>query len=152
MITSQDTITTDEAFVRSVTHQWKGRPLKPFSAMRQAAAQRCGLRCGRLNEAEAEAFKKTGVYDGIMMDVVLVLFLCSCKESTVLAAMRDPESITVDAMNWADREGISYLGEGFMEASAVFSKIMGDLFASDFDVEQKTSSDSDDPKEQGHHH
>jgi hypothetical protein len=107
--------------------EFKGKPLQPWTPMRQAAAQRMGLRYGRVPQAEIESFQQTGAYDGLFADAVMSVWLCLQNNSRVMKAYRLPDEAFIEAMNWADKEHIIYPSATAGELALKFLEIVSDV-------------------------
>lgn len=70
----------DAAFVQSDAHEVDGLALEPFTPAREVAAQAMGLKYPNLLAEDEEPFNATGVYPGALMDIAIVLFLCSQRD------------------------------------------------------------------------
>lgn len=114
---------------------FRGAALKPFSPRRMAAAQCMGLALWSLQPADRVAAAKfdadgkleTFAYDGIYLDALKVVYLCTCPNSDTLLATRRPDAVTEKVLAWADEQGV------FMddpELLACFASIIGQLAAS----------------------
>jgi hypothetical protein len=83
---------TDDAFVSAVTpKELNGMELKPFSLMRETAAI-------EIVGAPATEFR----------DAVLRVWLCTLEPKEVAKAMQDRAQASLDAFDWAEKQGISW--------------------------------------------
>ena len=127
--TAQPGEITDDITIRNQSggREFKGKPLQAWTPMRQAAAQRMGLRYGRIPAAEIESFQQSGVYDGLFADAVMCVWLCLQNNSRVMRAYRLPDEAFLEAMNWAEKEGIVYPSATAGELAIKFLEIVSDV-------------------------
>jgi hypothetical protein len=107
--------------------EFKGKPLQAWTPMRQATAQRMGLRYGRIPQAEIESFQQSGVYDGLFADAVMSVWLCLQNNSRVMKAYRLPDEAFLEAMNWAEKENIIYPSASAGELAVKFLETVTDV-------------------------
>jgi hypothetical protein len=124
-IITDDVTANNMAGVRS----FEGKPLQAWTAFRQAAAERVGLRFGRIPADEIQSFRSNGMYDGIFADAVIVVWLCLQPQAKVLRAYRLPDEALTEAMNWAEKSGIHYPSDKAGELAALFISIVADVSA-----------------------
>jgi hypothetical protein len=129
---SQDTASNDindDLTIRNANggRDFKGKALQAWTPMRQATAQRMGLRYGRIPQAEVESFQATGVYDGLFADAVMSVWLCLQNNTRVMRAYRLPDEAFIEAMNWAEKEGIIYPSATAGELAVKFLEIVSDV-------------------------
>jgi hypothetical protein len=120
---------TDDITIRNQAggREFKGKPLQPWTSMRQATAQRMGLRYGRIPQAEIESFQQSGVYDGLFADAVMSVWLCLQNNTRVMRAYRLPDEAFLEAMNWAEKEEIVYPSADAGELAVKFLEIVSDV-------------------------
>lgn len=127
-----DLLTDDEptaarAFERASAHLWEGKLLKPFSGRRLIAAQACGLRFLKL----AGQGGVDPLYDGILWDAVLTVYLCTSPDSECFRAVRQPERVIEAAMKWSEDQGVtSPDSPKFERLCTVFGEMMGEMMTS----------------------
>ena len=110
------------------TYEFGGKQLYPFSAGRQAAAQLLGLRYGSLSDDDIEKFQETSTYDGIMMDAIFVVYLCTLNDVKATRSFASPGVVRREAMQWAEENNVSLGGsENFRKVCEIFGSIMSDL-------------------------
>lgn len=124
----------ERAYLNSGDREFLGHQLRPFSIRRQAAAQAMGNRVlsGRVSGAE-----QGGMYDGMLSDVIGVIYLCQCAESDVFLAIRKPDAVIEKAFAWAEQVGICIGSEPFNAACEIFSDIIRSIEASQFQIHDK---------------
>jgi hypothetical protein len=122
-------VVDDDITIRNAkgAREYDGKPLQPWTAFRQASAQRMGMRFGRIASDEATAFKSNGIYDGIFADAVIAVWLCLQPQNKVLRAYRLPDEALCEAMTWAEASRISYPNEGAAELIKLFVDIVSDV-------------------------
>lgn len=136
-----------KAVSRSRGHSFGGADLAPFTIDRQIAAAEMGLKFGYVSEEdrvvmtrtvtrkvgkgksarEVSEQERTEIYRQLFRDVILVLWLCSVKNSEALRAQRKPEEAMQKATKWAAAQGLSLLSPTYTEAAMVFFAIMADI-------------------------
>jgi len=142
----------EKAFRDSDEIEFQGRKLEPFSFVRQTAAIELGLRYWRLTPDDLYTLKtaasekveplqtKEGIqvgaatipveaqevqmYDGFVMDIAIVLWLCSQPDSECRRARRKPREYEAKIDHFADQNGIYVGGIHFTEASETFAAIV----------------------------
>lgn len=119
----------DDLTIRNANggREFKGKPLQAWTPMRQATAQRMGLRYGRIPQSEIQSFQTSGVYDGLFADAVMSVWLCLQNNSRVMRAYRLPDEAFIEAMNWAEKEGIIYPSQSAGELAIKFLEIVSDV-------------------------
>jgi hypothetical protein len=129
METSPEGELNDDLTIRNANggREFKGKALQAWTPMRQATAQRMGLRYGRIPQAEVELFQNSGVYDGLFADAVMSVWLCLQNNTRVMRAYRLPDEAFIEAMNWADKEGIVYPSQSAGEIAVKFLEIVSDV-------------------------
>jgi len=134
-----------------------GQPLKPYSASRKVAAQRMGLLFPMVGPKSFEQWKNTGAYPGLVLDVCIVLWLCSQKDILDLSeqeardgvwtpskALQEPYKAQETAIEWGGQLGIlDLLTEKGKEAAELFFDIVGSAEGAKFTA--KTDKSGDDP-------
>ena len=137
----------DESFVKTFVPKALGRDeFQAFTAMKQAIAQRLGLRYGFIDRAELTSItfpdpKNPGEpmlgpdgnpvtmssYPGLVKDVYIVLWLCSVPVSRALRAERLPDEATEEIYAWAQKKGLGYQTPRYYQALAIFLQIMAEV-------------------------
>lgn len=145
--------TSDEAFLQAKAgFTFKGEPLLPYSASRKVAAQSMGLLFPFVPDAE-EA-QETGVYQGMLADVIIVIWLCSLKNASEQTrdevkagewnpskALSKPQAAMEAAMEWAEKTGLADMNsETFLEAYKTFMAILTGISLSEFEVDAGNGS------------
>lgn len=126
---SQGDNINDDLTIRNSTggREFKGKPLQAWTPMRQAAAQRMGLRYGRIPKSEVESFQTSGVYDGLFADAVMSVWLCFQNNTRVMRAYRLPDEAFIESMNWAEKENIIYPSASAGDIAVKFLEIVSDI-------------------------
>lgn len=140
----------EAAFVESESLTLYGKPLEPFSAMRQAAIQNLGFKLPTIRGEEQEFFYATGMYDGIIKDVMMLCYICSCSKSDVRKAFgtkKEKEFILDEIFDFADKNGMVENSEKMEEAVKLFFKTITKVSNSTGVTKSKdlTKKDSTDP-------
>lgn len=108
---------------------WKGAPLKPFSFLRQAAAQRIGAEGASATE-----------------NAVLLVYLCTL-EPRDIDKVRGEEEIAAFRLRmneWADREGVTLATRQAITEMA--NRIWDEMAASQFKLAPKVEKGKPDPQ------
>lgn len=99
---------------------------EPFKARRLYAANAMGLRAFRVTEEQREAIVDGDVstYEGMLVDVVIVLYLCSQPLAVSLRALRTPTKVLEQAVAWGERNGVHPLSEMYAEFMAAYGQLI----------------------------
>lgn len=108
--------------------------LQAFSPRRQAAAQRIGMAFLNFDPDTVEELRTSGSYNGMFLDAVLAIYLCTRPKSTVFKAMRAPSSVQEAAMAWMDRNKVDIGSERHAEIVEAFGDIVNGIFAASAEV------------------
>ena len=127
-------LTPDTAFQAASFKEYRGKPIKPFSAKRVIAAQSLGLRLWTMSDEDREKLSDSIFYSGIIADAVQVLYLCMCEEDDVLRAIRSPAAITAKALAWADAEEIRPGTDQYRDCMQIYIECVNEIFASTAEV------------------
>lgn len=127
--TAQTDNINDDLTIRNANggREFKGKPLQAWTPMRQATAQRMGMRYGRIPQSEIESFQASGVYDGLFADAVMSVWLCLQNNTRVMRAYRLPDEAFLEAMSWAEKENIVYPSKSAGELALKFLEIVSDV-------------------------
>lgn len=109
--------------------------LQAFSPRRQAAAQSIGMKFLNFDQEAVEELQATKTYNGIFMDSILAIFLCTRPKSVAMKALRVPTAVQTEAMNWMDQNGISIGGKRHGEVLDAFSEIVNAIISSSSEVD-----------------
>ena len=109
--------------------------LQAFSPRRQAAAQGIGMHFLNFDSDTVEELQRTGSYNGMFLDAVLAIYLCTRPKSTTFKALRAPSSVQEDALNWMDRNSVVIGSERHAEVIDAFGDIVNGIFAAAAEVE-----------------
>lgn len=104
--------------------------LYPFDTYRMTAAQNMGMKAFNMSEDAAAEFQETGTYNGILLDAILVGYLCSKPETVSLRALSVPTGIRQESMKWASQNDIIVGSNNHAELMETFGGIIGDVFTS----------------------
>ncbi len=143
-------MTPERAFRESEALEFRGRPLEPFSFLRQTTAIELGLRYWRLSPDDLYTIKgeaeEVQMYDGMVMDAAIILWVCHQPDQTCRRARRKPRDYEAAIDKWADDNGVSVGGEYLAEAMQVFGAIMGAVNASRGEPDVKGAASPGEPK------
>lgn len=121
----------EQSFQRAAAPTWDGAVIKPLSARRLIAAQSCGLRVFKLASQRMEGEEEEiGIYDGILWDATIVVYLCSAPDSESLLAVRRPEVVSERALKWAEAQKLSPDSPRFAELIETFGRMIEDITSS----------------------
>lgn len=130
----------DAAFADSGNKVFDGKPLNPYVAKHRAAAQRLGMRYGRLTSEDVEIFKATGEYPGLDLDVFIFMWLVGkATMFEILKAQRLPDWGLEQVFAFADKLKLTKR-DRFEEAAFLFGKTMAELNASSGEFESAGKS------------
>lgn len=139
----------EAAFVRAKAgFELFGNPLFKYSASRKVAAQAMGLLYPFVGEGGSRQIESTGLYPGCTKDTIIVLWLCSIKDTIDLSkeevkarawspsrAVISPPAALEAAMEWGEQVGICDSSDAkFLEAYQTFMAIVTGVEASKFRV------------------
>lgn len=153
---AHSTITPEQAWRDSEDLEFLGKPIANFSFVRQTAAIELGLKYWRLNAEDLYTLKLASpepgapdqeipMYNGFIMDIAIVLWLCHQTETDVRRARRKPADYEARIDAWADANDITLRGGNFNEARDLFFQIVQAVNASkaepnlDLPAEKKTA-------------
>ena len=121
----------DKIFVESAGHKLNGLTLQPFTPARLVASQAMGLKYPFIGKEGMAQIEKTGLYAGELRDLLIVLWLCSQDEGTVLESQLDPSSAYLAAQTWGAGLGLTLQTSAiFAEAVLVLEKIFAEIYSS----------------------
>lgn len=136
-----DTTPADRAFRDSADYEFRGQKLEPWSFLRKTAAMALGLKYYRLTKDDvftiphplgddrpADAPAEIEMYDGLIFDVAVVLWICHQSDTTCRRARRSRSEFEAEIDAWAEKSGIA--GEHLAEATGLFMRILSDETAS----------------------
>ncbi len=160
---SQQVITAeDDAFIKSDKNVFQDLLLKPWTPERIVAAQGMGLLYPNIGNEGIDHFDRTGLYPGVLKDIMIVLWLCTILEEpdekkpsqgmTVIDAIGAPKMALKEAMKWAvDKKIVQMKSDEFWSAYGLFSNIFKQVSDSETQpVKQAGASnetDASDPNE-----
>lgn len=126
--------TAQETAFRSGELSYRGKTLEPFSHLRQTAAMNLGLRYWMLSQDDLREISnphpKEGepdtvtVYDGMIHDAAIVLWLCHQPDSVCQRARRVPRGYEDKIDKWADENGITVGSDTLAEATGLFMELV----------------------------
>jgi hypothetical protein len=124
-------LTPEAAFTESAAMYFRGQLLKPSRKRVEYAAQALGNRvlCGTANLSDG------ALYEGFLVDVVVMMYLCTCPASEVMKAVRMPDKVLEQALEWGDLNEISLGSEAWDEAVGNYWSIFEQINKSRFKVE-----------------
>lgn len=85
------------------------------------------------------------LYDGLVMDAAIVLWLCSQPDSVCQRARRKPREFETQVDKWADENGITINSPYLGEATALFGEIMQGTGDSKGEPDLDSSTKESDP-------
>lgn len=127
------------ATVHSEGHEFNGKELNPFTVNCQIAAMEMGLKYGNASEDDIVTIKRTvkkgkktevqdaSIYRQLFRDVIIVLWLCTLRNSDVKRAQRKPDEAIDQAVEWAAESGITLRSAQYGEAANIFVSIMSEI-------------------------
>ena len=119
---------------------------EPYTPNRVVAAQAMGLHHpNNISPDGLEQFNRTGIYPGMLQDVLIVLWLCSLEKDTeIMRAMRSPDEAINKAIAWGADNGVTDTkSEAWWKAYNRFIDIMTGISASAGVPELPDSGDDD---------
>lgn len=122
--------------------------LQAFNTYRQVAAQKIGMNFFSMGEDALAEFINAGTYNGIFLDAILTVYLCTQPETVSRRALSAPSAIQGMAMAWAEKNSILVGNENHSELLEAFGSILKDIFASQDEVDE-TGLNSGDPNDLG---
>jgi len=118
--------------------------LQAFNTYRQVAAQKIGMNFFSMGEDALAEFMSAGTYNGIFLDAILTVYLCTQPESVSKRALSAPSAVQGMAMAWAEKNSILVGNENHGELLEAFGAILRDIFASQDEVDE-TGLEAGDP-------
>lgn len=121
--------------------EYRGKALEPFSHLRQTAAMNLGLRYWALSPDDLREIRNPSatpgtdepdtvtVYDGLIHDTAIVLWLCNQPDSVCQRARRVPREFENKIDKWADENGITVGSDSLAEATSVFLQLVNSAAA-----------------------
>lgn len=109
--------------------------LQAFSPRRQAAAQSIGMKFLNFDQEAVEELQATNTYNGIFMDSILAIFLCTRPKSVAMKALRVPTAVQTEAMNWMDQHNITIGSKRHGEVLDAFSEIVNAIISASSEVD-----------------
>lgn len=134
-----------------------GEDLRPFSPSRKVAAQKMGMMYPYVGDGGGAQFEKTGSYPGMLMDVIILCWLCSLADPdeldkeerkagvwTPVRALSRSEAALEAALAWGtEKELIDLNGAPYREAMQVFMAIVTGVAASEFKLVMTGGDDAE---------
>lgn len=109
--------------------------LQAFSPRRQAAAQSIGMEFLNFDQEAVEELQATNTYDGIFMDSIIAIFLCTRPKSVAQKALRARSAIQDEVMAWMDRNRITIGSPRHGEVLDAFSEIVNAIISAAAEVD-----------------
>jgi len=145
-------MTPEESFRTEPT--FLGKPLQPFSFLRQTAAQELGLKFYRLNDADlfwmerprddgSGEMDRIQMYNGIIRDAAIVMWVCTQPDREVMRARRKPDEYESKIDAFGDLHDIKVGGAGFEDATTALLSIMAATIDSQGKPEVKNEEGGD---------
>lgn len=130
----------DEVFIRSaegaITLNGKDIKLEPFDSYRQIAAQKLGMEFLNMGEEALEEFQERQTYNGIFLDAVICVYLCTKPRSVALKALRVTSNVRSDAMAWAESNQIRIGNSNHSALIDAFGEVISDIIESISEVDE----------------
>ena len=120
--------------------------LQAFNTYRQVAAQKIGMNFFSMGEDALAEFMDAGTYNGIFLDAILTVYLCTQPERVAKRALSAPSAVQGMAMVWAEKNSILVGNENHGQLLESFGAILRDIFASQDEIDETglESGDADD--------
>jgi len=146
-------MTPEESFRTEPT--FLGKPLQPFSFLRQTAAQELGLKYGRITEQDlfwidnpntdraADEPERIQMYNGLLRDAAIVMWVCTQPDREVMRARRKPDDYEARIDAFAEEQGITMGGKSFEDATTAFFSIMAAIAGAQGKPEVKNEEGGD---------
>lgn len=139
---------TTAAFTGSESHIFDGVKLHPFTPQRAVASQTMGRVYPFIGKDGLEQFNRTGLYPGMVKDIVIVLWLCSVNHEEVDMAEGAPREAYQKALTWAAEKNIHNVeSDEHKKAVEMFFEILNEVKNSQTKPSQTTESDEEFPNE-----
>ncbi len=143
--------------------EFQGKALEPYCAGRRMAADAMGLKFGKFSPTEAakmDALAKLMeenpdneeidftpfLYPGVVLDVAMVVCLCSKPRSFAMKAMRKPDWGMEEVATWADKAGLIWPSEAFTEGYKLFMQLIANVNAGSGKFKAQPNPDGKAPK------
>ena len=130
----------DEAFIRSENGELelngKAIKLEPFDSYRQIAAQKLGMEFLNMGEEALEEFQERQTYNGIFLDAVICIYLCTKPRSVSAKALNRTSIVRNDAMAWAESNKIRIGNANHAALIDAFGAIISDIIESIAEVDE----------------
>jgi len=134
--------------------EFSGETLLPYTRGRYLAAQSMGLLYPYVGDAGLAQHQVTGMYPGMVKDVLIVCWICSTPHAaeltekqktarvmTVESALMKPFVAFESACAWGEKRGLlDPFDPRFKEAHAAFDRIVAPVDAAEFEVTQAGGS------------
>ncbi len=133
-----------DAYDGAIANHWNGNVLEAWTIQREAAALLMG--CKILGDwATFERFFKTNTYPSILKDIIIVLWLLSVDDKSVLEVVKLGEDRAheklEEALKWAEKHNIRMGSKTFTDGVLVLAKIEAEKINSRFGTEGNETSD-----------
>jgi hypothetical protein len=137
-------VTPDQASARSLSWEFKGQKLEPFSRVRQTAAEAIGVKIASTSFGHyAESLAETGSYPGFLSDAIMIVWLCSSPIHASYRAVRKPDEASTKALIWWEENGGNLGSPEHVELIEVFGGIISDIFAVQAEITGGSGSGND---------
>jgi hypothetical protein len=132
----------NRAFVASGEKKLGDLVLQPYTPSRVFAAQNMGLRYGYVDSVGLDRFRESYLYPGAQRDVAIVMWLCGkANKDEIYAAGVNGRQAMEKAEQFAEEQKLlDVTTEEFKAAYEMFFDIIGEVRASQFSTEKKTTS------------
>mgnify|MGYP003132649974 CR=1 FL=1 len=122
--------------------------LQAFNTYRQVAAQKIGMNFFSMGEDALSEFMQAGTYNGIFLDAILTVYLCTQPESVARRSLSAPSAVQGMAMAWAEKNSILVGNDNHGELLEAFGAILRDIFSSQDEIDE-TGLEAGDPDAMG---
>lgn len=125
------------AYDESARNRFQASALHPWTIARHSVAMTLGCKLITAVGPFVGEFLADGKYSNVYRDVVIVLWLSTLDEKQVIETDRsDVENSMEKAYAWAEENGIAYGGPSYLEGVSLLDRILKQVLASFFEVEQ----------------
>ncbi len=122
--------------------------LHPWTCARHGVAIQMGSEVIQAMGPHVSPFMQGGNYPNRFRDVAIVLWLSHLDREEIknLCALPRPEFRVIEAYEWADKVGAKFGSSMFFEGIKILDRIVRDILASIFDIEEESAPVKTDKK------
>jgi len=126
-----------DAYDESKRLRFRKEALHPWTIARHSVAMTLGCKLITSVGPFVTEFLDSGNYSNVYRDVVIVLWLCSLDADEVILADGAEVSESIrKAYSWAEENGVEYGGAAYLEGVKILDRILKQILATFFEVEQ----------------